>query len=70
VDVATREELHQLVDALDPEEVDRVVSMLRPRAQHRFEREAPWPRTLGALSGAPSDLSARLDDYLAEGFAG
>ncbi|MGX1471215.1 UNVERIFIED_CONTAM: hypothetical protein RKD50_000023 [Streptomyces canus] len=30
--------------------------------------EPPYPRSVGALEGAPADLSSNLDDYLAEGF--
>ncbi|MFC8350972.1 hypothetical protein [Streptomyces sp. NPDC057280] len=30
--------------------------------------EPPYPRSVGSLTGAPADLSANLDDYLADGF--
>lgn len=63
---ATRDELHRLVEQLPEEKVSTALSELQ-----RISEKQPagtWPpKWFGSIDG-PSDLSERLDDYLAEGF--
>lgn len=64
--MTTKEELHALVERLQPDALDDVAAVLRQYATGTGE--PPYPRSVGILTGAPSDLSANADDYLAEGF--
>lgn len=62
--------LQSLAGHLPPE----VLEVL-PDVLHRLQvgllpvsAEPPYPRSVGILTGAPTDLSANLDNYLADGF--
>lgn len=65
--MTTRDELHHLVDRLQDGALDDAAAMLRQYA--RLSGEPPYPASVGMLSGAPTELSARVDDYLSGGFA-
>ncbi|EME97191.1 hypothetical protein J7W19_10860 [Streptomyces mobaraensis NBRC 13819 = DSM 40847] len=69
--MTTREELHDLIDRIDPDELAAVAALLHSYARRDTARgaaEPPYPRSVGILSEAPPDLSARVDDYLSDGF--
>ncbi|WP_171166113.1 hypothetical protein [Streptomyces sp. I05A-00742] len=69
--MTTRDELHSLVDRIGADELGTVAAILRAYARGEDRPTAdqpPYPRSVGILSGAPSDLSARVDDYLSDGF--
>ncbi|MEU2856772.1 hypothetical protein [Streptomyces syringium] len=66
--MTTRDELHSLVDRIEPEELAAVAAILRSYARESSGQEPPYPRSVGILSGAPADLASRADDYLSEGF--
>jgi hypothetical protein len=66
--MTTRDELHDLVDRLQPGTLDDAAAVLRQYGT-AAAGEPPYPRSVGILASAPPDLSARVDDYLAEGFA-
>ncbi|MFF3062907.1 hypothetical protein [Streptomyces sp. NPDC057909] len=65
--MTTRDELHHLVDRLQDGALGDAAAALRQYAP--VSGEPPYPRSVGMLTDAPADLSARVDDYLAEGFA-
>jgi hypothetical protein len=64
--MTTKDELHALVDSLQPGSLDDVAALLRQYAV--ASAEPPYPRSVGILVGAPADLSENADTYLAEGF--
>jgi hypothetical protein len=64
--MTTKDELHALVDRLQPGSLDDVAAVLRQYAV--AVAEPPYPRSVGILAGAPDDLSQNADAYLAEGF--
>ncbi|MBC2878487.1 MULTISPECIES: hypothetical protein [Streptomyces] len=69
--MTTRQELHDLIDRIDPDELAAVAAILHAYARRDAARgatEPPYPRSVGILSDAPPDLSARVDDYLSDGF--
>lgn len=63
---AARDELRRLVEQLPEQQLSTALSELR-----RLTGKQPtgsWPpKWFGSIHG-PSDLSERIDDYLAEGF--
>jgi hypothetical protein len=63
--MTTKDELHALVDRLQPGSLDDVAAVLRQYAVALAE--PPYPRSVGILTGAPEDLSENADAYL-EGF--
>lgn len=65
--MTTRNELHDLVERLQPGALDDVAAILRQYAAPSVA-EPPYPRSVGILTGAPADLSENADAYLSEGF--
>ena len=65
--MTSREELHALIEQVQSAALDDIADVLRQYLPREGER--PYPRSIGILSSAPEDLSERVDDYLAEGFA-
>lgn len=63
----TREELHQLVDAVDDDKVPDAATLLRGLTQRgaRSSRELSF---VGALDGGPDDLGEQHEAYLRERF--
>ncbi|MFF4542224.1 hypothetical protein [Streptomyces aureus] len=78
--MTTRDDLHRLVDQLPAEGLETVAEALRhsasllrcigmnPMLVGFAPPEPPYPRSVGILTEAPTDLSANVDDYLAGGF--
>ncbi|WP_086708930.1 hypothetical protein [Streptomyces antimycoticus] len=66
--MTTRDDLHRLVAQLRPETLDEAAAALSQYVPAAGGvAEPPYPRSIGMLTGAPADLSSRVDDYL-EGF--
>lgn len=68
--VTAKEQLHELVEALDHEQVDRALVVLseltgRVPGQRVVRRQL---KALGYAESGRSDLSERVDEVLAEGF--
>jgi hypothetical protein len=63
-----REELHALVEQLPEAEVAEVVSSVRARLQAVPSARSWPPAFFGMAEGPGGDLSARVDEVLAEGF--
>ncbi|MFD8335640.1 hypothetical protein ACFV42_23715 [Streptomyces solisilvae] len=66
--MTTRDDLYRLVDQLRPETLDEAAAALSQYVPVDGVAEPPYPRSIGTLTKAPADLSARVGDYLAEGF--
>ncbi len=62
--MTTRDELHTLVDRLQPGALDDVAAVLRQYAAVPALEEPPYPQSVGILTDAPADLASRHDDYL------
>ncbi|ATL88778.1 hypothetical protein [Streptomyces malaysiensis] len=65
--MTTRDDLYRLVAQLRPETLDEAAAALSQYVPAGGVAEPPYPRSIGVLTGAPADLSSRVDDYL-EGF--
>jgi hypothetical protein len=68
--VTTKERLHRLVDELADEQADRALALLETVTD---EQQAPGqrrvvPTSLGVGASGRSDLSERVDEFLADGF--
>lgn len=63
----TREELHQLVDAVDDDKVPDAATFLRELMQ-RGSQSAHALTFVGALDGGPDDLAERHEEYLRDRF--
>jgi hypothetical protein len=64
---AERDELHRLVDVLPSEQVGGALEDVRRRVPRDSAR--PWPpKWFGAATSSRTDLSANVDEALAEGF--
>lgn len=63
---AARDELRRLVDELPEEQLSTALSELQRLGEARPSGTWP-PKWFGSIDG-PSDLSVRIDEYLAEGF--
>lgn len=68
--MTTKNDLHSLVERLGPSApLDDMAAMLRQYTEEfAASEEPPYPRSVSMLCGAPTDLSANADDYLADGF--
>lgn len=65
----TRDELHQLVDAVEDEKVPDAATYLRGLVQ-RGTLSAHDLSFVGALDGGPEDLAEQHEDYLRARFDG
>lgn len=67
--MTTREELHELIDALGPAELAEVAEVVRCLAvfERRLQPVGGVPASLGIGHSGRGDLSARTDELLAEG---
>ena len=62
----SRDELHELVEALPDEQVDAVAADLKVRLAQ--PRVVSWPPSwVGIAQGSAPDISERVDEILAEG---
>lgn len=67
---ATRAELHDLIDALPEEQVERLLSEVRRRRQPRqvpSDKAFAWIGA-GVANNGRTDNATRVDELLAEGF--
>lgn len=63
---SVRQELHDLVDRVPDDKVDRAAADLRSLVR---ERAASWPPAwFGIGEGSADDVSERVDEHLATGF--
>jgi len=64
---ADRDELHRLVEELPEAEVPAAIADLRLRRASPADR--PWPPVwFGAASGSRTDVAARSEELLEDGF--
>jgi hypothetical protein len=61
----TREDLHNMVERIRPEELDRAAEVLSTMTAQKRQRRLP--KSLGMGRGR-RDTSSRVDEILAEGF--
>ncbi|WP_150460080.1 hypothetical protein [Nesterenkonia ebinurensis] len=63
----TREELHDLIDRLPADELERVARTLQTGSSAP-QVSPPWPQSLGMVKAADPKASERVDEHLAKGF--
>ena len=70
--MTTRERLHELVDNMDDEQVERAILVVEPILQSPTATadvgHLALPAFVGSFESAHTDLSKRVDDLLADGF--
>ncbi|MGH8968161.1 MAG: hypothetical protein ACRDXB_22940 [Actinomycetes bacterium] len=67
--MTAKERLREIVEGLDDAQAERALNALAALGAVPVQRAArPLPRSVGHGSSGRSDLSARVDDILAEGF--
>lgn len=67
--VTTKERLHQLVDELADEQANRALVLLQEiSGALPADRRTVMPASLGIGASGRSDISSRVDEFLADGF--
>jgi hypothetical protein len=66
--VSPKELLHRLVDELPDEQAPRALELLRSIADTGPGQPRRIPSSLGAGDSGRADISARIDEMLADGF--
>lgn len=66
--MTTRDELHELIDALDPARLDEAAAVLRELGEGLGPHAATgMPASLGLGNSGRGDLSERADELLEDG---